>query len=75
MGHFDKILLCAMGHYGKFGNTPWATSADLVMRYGLLQEIRPYIKNLYNFHAMGHSTGFGYALWAIAQYLVIHYWP
>jgi hypothetical protein len=64
-----------MGHYGKFGNTLWATLADLAMRYGLLQEIRPYIKNLYNLHAMGHGTGFGCALWAIAQDLVLRYWP
>jgi hypothetical protein len=55
----------------------WATAADLVMRYGPLQGMKPYSKKkiCIEFCAMGHSAGFSYALWPIAQGLVIRYGP
>ncbi len=53
----------------------WATAADLVMRYGPLRGMKPYIKICIDFFYMGHSTGFGNMLWAIAQGLVIRYGP
>jgi hypothetical protein len=70
-----------MGHYGGFGSTLWATTADLVMRYGPLRGMKKYSKNMYLFLrygplrriwlcAIGHSAGFGYPLWAIAKDLV-----
>jgi hypothetical protein len=52
-----------MGHCSKFGYTLWAITANLVVRYGPLQQIWLY--------AMGNCGGFGYALWATAQYEVI----
>jgi hypothetical protein len=62
MGHCGNIFLCAMGHWGKFVYTLWATAADLVTRYEPLCRMRPYSKNLWWFlHygwlcAMGHSA-------------------
>ncbi len=47
-----------MGHCGKFVYALWATTANLVVRYGPLQRIW--------FYAMGHCGGFGYALWDTA---------
>jgi hypothetical protein len=75
-----------MGHCGEFFYALWATTVNLVVRYGPLWQIW--------LCAMGHCGGFGYglgatarnkavqyksvvisALWAIAQDLVIRYWP
>jgi hypothetical protein len=56
-----------MGHCGEFFYALWATTENLVVRYGPLRQIW--------FYAMGHCGGFGYALWAIAQGLVIRYGP
>jgi hypothetical protein len=48
-----------MGHCGEFCYALWATTANLVVFYGPLQQIWLY--------AIGHCGGFGYALWATAR--------
>jgi hypothetical protein len=48
-----------MGHCGEFFKPLWATTANLVLRYGPLRQIW--------FYAMGHCDGFGYALLATAR--------
>jgi hypothetical protein len=48
-----------MGHCGKFFYALWATTANLVIRYGPQRRILLY--------AMGHCGGFCYALWATAR--------
>ncbi len=48
-----------MGHGGEFFYVLWATTENLVVRYGPLGQIWLY--------AMGHCDGFGYALWATVR--------
>jgi hypothetical protein len=36
-----------MGHYNEFGDALVAIAADLVLRYGPRQGMKPYSKNLY----------------------------
>jgi hypothetical protein len=54
-----------MGHCGEFFYALWATTANLVVRYGPLRRIW--------FYAMGHCGGFGYALWATARNEAVQY--
>jgi hypothetical protein len=54
-----------MGHCGEFFYALWATTENLVVRYGPLRRIWLY--------AMGHCGGFGYALWATARNEAVQY--
>jgi hypothetical protein len=56
-----------MGHCDKFGDTVWATVANLVMRYGPPRGMKPYNKIYDYFHAVGHCAGFDNVQRAIVQ--------
>ncbi len=71
-GPLQQVLLCTMGHYGKFVCALWVTAANLVIRYGPLQWIWLYamghctewdhtVKIYDDFCTMGHMAGFGSA--------------
>jgi hypothetical protein len=68
-GPLWRILLSAMGHYGRFGYALWANQADLIICYGPLRRIwfcamghcvewSHTVKICIDFCAMGHSEGF-----------------
>jgi hypothetical protein len=59
MRHYSKFGLGPLGHCGKFGNVLWVTAANLMMRYGPVQQIW--------LCTMGHCSGCGYALEASAR--------
>jgi hypothetical protein len=67
-----------MGHCGELGYALWVIAANLVVRYGPLCGIKPYIhvvKLCNDIYTMGLSTGFGSMLQAVAQDLVMCYGP
>jgi hypothetical protein len=53
-----------MGYCGKLFYALWATTVNLVVRYGPLWLVWLY--------AMGHCGGFGYTLWAIVWNEFVH---
>ncbi len=80
-----QILLCSMGHCGKFGPALWATAAGLVLHNGPLRQVCSCTMGhcaslvLYNGPlrqvwscTMGHCAKFGPAQWAIAASFVLH---
>jgi hypothetical protein len=82
---------CAMGHCGKFFYALWATTVNLIVRYGPLRRVwfggfgsTPWALRRIWLCAMGHYAEWSHtvkksvlisALWTIAQDLAIRYGP